>query len=144
MKSINSTFIIILILMLTACTFSSRSDLADLKRQDVLGVWKISNESSKQLKNGKAESEIITCCQLNDDSTVVVSFGDSMEKKMTGTWIWKAEKRLGNSELGLSLKSDVVIRVNTLSSVIMLWMFVNKTDGVLKLTSNDYTFEKQH
>ncbi len=140
MKSINSILISLSILFLTSCLISSSSDNLDLNRKDVLGSWKISKESSKKINKEKTATERITYFQLNSDSTVTVSFGDSTEKKMTGTWVWKAEKRLGNDNFGFSLKTDVVIYVNNLFT---LGLKLSKIDGKINLTAADYSFEKQ-
>ena len=144
MRSIHFLLIALSILILTSCFVSNSSNNDDIKRPDVLGSWKITKESSQKINNKTADNEKISYFQLNADSTVIVSFGDSMEKKMTGTWVWKAEKKLGNNNLGLSLKTDVVIYVNSsINNLFFLGLQLNKTDGKINLTTADYSFEKQ-
>ncbi len=137
MKSITTILILLSILILTSCFVSNSSDNVGIKRQDILGSWKINKET--------AENEKISYFQLNADSTVIVSFGDSMEKKMTGTWVWKAEKKIGNNNLGLSLKTDVVIYVNNnVNNSFILGLKLSEVDGKINLMTADYSFEKQH
>ena len=129
------------ILILTSCSVSSSSDNLNLKMQDVLGSWKLSKESSRIIKKEKqkAENKVITSFHLNADSTATVSFGDSIEKKLDGTWVWKAEKKIGNNSFGFSLKTDVVIY----TAGHILGMQLNETDGKVNLTVGDYLFVKQ-
>lgn len=140
MKPIYSILIAISFLILSSCTFLNSYDNLNLKRQEILGSWTLSKESLKKIKKEKQKDKIIAYFQLNSDSTATVSFEDSIEKKMAGTWVWKAEKKLGNNNLGISLKSDVVIYVNGLFT---LGLQLNEIDGKINLTAADYLFEKQ-
>ncbi len=141
MKLIHLFLIAFSVLILTSCSVSSSSDNLNLKMQDVLGSWKLSKESSKIIKkeNQKAENKVITSFQLRADSTATVFFGDSIEKKMDGTWVWKAEKKIGNNAFGFSLKSDVVIY----TTGHLLGLRLDETDGKVNLTVGDYLFVKQ-
>lgn len=140
MKPIHSILIGLSILILTSCSVSISSGDLDVKRQDILGSWKISKGSLRMINNDTTKKKIITSFRLNADSTVIVSFGGSTKKKMTGTWAWKAEKELGNRNFGISVKSDVAVYVNGLFT---LGLQISKMDGEIILSAADYTFEKQ-
>ena len=71
MKSIKSIFILLAILLLTAC---SSSNNIDVSREDVLGTWDLSTQSLKKIDLQK-ESSTITAFQLNADSTALFTLG---------------------------------------------------------------------
>ncbi len=105
MKSIKSIFILLAILLLTAC---SSSNNIDVSREDVLGTWDLSTQSLKKIDLQK-ESSTITSFQLNADSTATFNLGDSSERRVDGRWTWKNEKRIGTEDFGVSLENDVMI-----------------------------------
>ncbi|WP_159518068.1 hypothetical protein [Sunxiuqinia indica] len=138
-KPFNQLLILISILIFTSCLFFNGSDNSDTDIKEVLGSWRITKKSLKKMKNDdqKTDHKIITSFKLNSDSTATVFFGVFEKKIMNGTWIWQAEKKLGNENFGLSIKSDVVIRVNGLYT---LGLQLREDNN---LFTRDYTFEKQ-
>lgn len=140
MKTIPSILIAFSILILTSCTSSNSSDNSNLKREDVLGVWTLSKRSLEKIKKEKPDDKIITSFQLNADSTATASFDGSIDKKRAGTWVWKAEMKLGKNNFGISLKCDVVLYVNGLFK---LGLDLNETAGKMNLNAADYSFQKQ-
>lgn len=138
-KPFNQFLILISFLVLSSCLVSNSSNNSDTDVKEILGSWKITKESLQKIKSDdqKTEDKTITSFNLNSDSTATVSFGTSEKKIMNGTWIWQAEKKLGNENFGLSIKSDVVIRVNGLYTLGLQLREKNN------LCAGDYTFEKQ-
>jgi hypothetical protein len=138
-KPFNQFIILISILILSSCLVSNRSDNSETDIKEVLGSWRITTESLKKIKSNdqKTDDKIITSFKLNSDSTATVSFGESEKNIMNGTWIWQAEKKLGNENFGLSLKSDVVIRVSG------LYIFGLQLSEENNLLAGDYIFKKQ-
>ncbi len=139
-RRINQILIVTSILIMTSCLVSTSSNNSSTDIQEVLGSWNITKSSLKKIKseNKETEDKIITSFKLNSDSTAIVYFGESEKKRMNGTWIWQAEKKLGNENFGVSIKSDVVIRVTGYT----LGLQLNEERGKNNLTARDYTFEK--
>lgn len=140
MKTITSNLLIFISIFLTSCFSSASSDEAELKRKDVLGTWKVSEEVYKNMAAENEDDDIITEFQLNTDSTVTVFFGKTMQKKMAGKWRWKVEKKVGNDAVSFSMKSDIVININ---DQFLLAMQVLEKEDTLKLIARNYIFEKK-
>ncbi|MFB6319524.1 hypothetical protein [Saccharicrinis sp. FJH54] len=134
--------IAISVLLLTSCLLSNSSGNSSTDIKEVLGSWNITKASLQKIKRDdkKTGDKMISSFTLNADSTAVVLFGESGNKKMEGTWIWQAEKKVGSKNFGLSLKSDVVIRVHGLYT---LGLQLRKNGNKKNLVAGDYTFERQ-
>lgn len=141
-KTFNQFLILISALLITSCLISGSSNNSDTDINDVLGNWSITKGSLKMIKSdeNKTEDKIVSAFKLNSDSTATVIFGESERKTMNGTWTWQAEKQIGNKNLGLSLKSDVVIYVQGLYT---LGLQLRQNGDKNKLIAGDYTFEKE-
>ena len=137
MKSIQTIFISLTILLFTAC-FSSNN--IDVSREDVLGSWELSAQSLKKIDLQK-ESSTITSFQLNADSTASFTMGDSSDRKVDCRWTWKYEKRIGTEDFGVSIENDVMIYGKK------MWMLglVLREDrnGEITLIVQDKIYEKQ-
>ncbi len=108
MKSIRLIITSLTALILTSCFSSSNSENNNLSREEILGTWKLSVQSLKDIDLEK-ESSTITSFQLNADSTAVFYLADSPDKKTEGTWTWDNEKKIGNEDFGISIENDVMI-----------------------------------
>ena len=130
---------------MTSYTVTSNTD--NVKKEDVFGYWKLSEESYKNiLKEGfKPKNEIVTEFHLNADSTAVVSFGNSVEGQgKVSTWSWKVEKKLGSNGF-VVLNCDIVITTKKAeNSIYKLGLLLNKKYGKINLTGNsDCEYVKQ-
>ncbi|MCU4163775.1 hypothetical protein [Carboxylicivirga caseinilyticus] len=141
-KTFNQLLIFITVLTITSCLISGGSNNLNVEKNDVLGSWKITKRSLKKITSDekRTEDKIITSFILNSDSTAIITFGESDNKKMNGTWIWQAEKKMGNNNFGISISSDVVLNVNGLSA---LALQLEQKGEKNNLKAGDYTFEKQ-
>lgn len=140
MKTITFNLQILFLMFLTSCLTSANSDKSELKRNDVLGTWKVSEQAYKNMHTENEDYDIVTEFQLNTDSTATVFFGKSMEKRMDGKWRWKVEKKVGNNAVSFSIKSDVVININ---GQFLLAMQALEKEDKLKLIAKNYIFEKK-
>lgn len=143
MKSIQTIFISLAILLFTAC-FSSNN--IDVSREDVLGSWDLSTQSLKKIDIQK-ETSTITSFQLNGDSTATFTLGDSSDRKVDGRWTWKNEKRIGSENFGVSIENDVMIYGKKMIYDKDMWVLglILREDknGELILTVQDKIYEKQ-
>lgn len=143
MKSIKSIFILLAILLLTAC---SSSNNIDVSREDVLGTWDLSTQSLKKIDLQK-ESSTITAFQLNADSTALFTLGDSPDKKVDGRWTWKNEKRIGSENFGVSIENDVMIygkrKINDKDIWVLGLKLRESKNGEITLIVQDKIYEKQ-
>lgn len=137
MKSIKSIFILLAILLLTAC---SSSNNIDVSREDVLGSWELSSQSLKKLDLQK-ESSTITSFQLNADSTASFTMGDSSDRKVDGRWTWKNEKRIGSENFGVSIENDVMIYGKKMWALGLVLR--EDRNGEITLIVQDKIYEKQ-
>lgn len=137
----NRFLIFIAVLLMTSCSVSNNSNNQSIDVNEVLGSWHITKVSLRRVNSddNKTEEKIITSFELNSDYTAIVSFGESKQKRRDGTWTWQAEKKLGNKNFGISVKSDVVVRVNGLYT---LGLQIREEKEKMILTAGDYTFEK--
>jgi len=143
MKSIKSIFILLAILLLTAC---SSSNNIDVSREDILGTWELSDQSLKKTDLQK-ESITTTSFQLNADSTASFYLGDSPDRKVDGRWTWKNEKRIGSENFGVSIENDVMIYGKRKIHDKDIWVLGLKLregkNGEITLIVQDKIYEKQ-
>jgi len=85
MKQLGTILIIISAFFLSSCVTSNRTD--NIKRNEVLGSWQISKESTQQQKIRTiiTGDGIITEFVLKADSTVTIYYGKEVQE---GKWIW--------------------------------------------------------
>jgi hypothetical protein len=143
MKSIKSIFILLAILLLTAC---SSSNNIDVSREDILGTWELSDQSLKKTDLQK-ESITTTSFQLNADSTASFYLGDSPDRKVDGRWTWKNEKRIGSENFGVSIENDVMIYGKRKIHDKDIWVLGLKLregkNGEITLMAQNKIYEKQ-
>lgn len=132
MKYFKTAAFVFSILVMASCTSPTSTD--SVKREHVVGVWQLAEKKIDDSARLKQDStgRLVTSFQLNSDSTAtVVVYDRGDESNISGSWKWKAEKKMGNSTFGLSLKSDVVIEVQ---GKIILGLLLEKVDGEIRLT----------
>ena len=122
------------ILSTLSCTLSTSQK--ENKREDVLGVWEATKESLKKQNQDKVFS-----FELNADSTVIICRDGLTQEKSKGKWLWNFEKKLGNSKLGISFKSDVIFDID---SSHRLGLLLEKRAGNLYLSAEEYEFKKKN
>jgi hypothetical protein len=138
MKRLNLLLFSFFISIMISCTGTSNTD--NVKKEDVLGYWKLSKESYNNfLKKGlETKNEIVTEFHLNADLTAVVSFGNSIEGRgKVGKWSWKVEEKLGSNDF-VNLNFDILITSQkTENSIYKLGLLLNKKDGKINLIGNN-------
>ena len=143
MKSIKSIFILLAILLLTAC---SSSNNIDVSREDILGTWELSDQSLKKTDLQK-ESITTTSFQLNADSTASFYLGDSPDRKVDGRWTWKNEKKIGSENFGVSIENDVMIygkrKINDKDIWVLGLKLREGKNGEITLMAQNKIYEKQ-
>lgn len=142
MKKNQLLLTVILAVAFASCMISGSSGESDANRKDVVGNWQITGKSYETTKdkNEEKETQIVLSFQLNADSTGIMVYEMKNRKnEIPVTWSWKAEKRLGSENFGVSMKSDVVIRGGGFT---MLGLMLSEKEGKLNLKASDYLFEK--
>jgi len=109
MKQLGTILIIISAYLLSSCVATNRTD--NIKRNEVLGSWLISKESTLQQNNRTiiTGDRIITEFKLKADSTVTIYYGKEVQE---GRWIWDEETPLDkkSSDVTISYSAgDVVL-----------------------------------
>ncbi|SHJ84898.1 hypothetical protein SAMN05444280_13426 [Tangfeifania diversioriginum] len=142
MKKNQLLLIVILAVTVASCMMSGSSGESDANRKDVVGSWQIAGKSYETIKdkNEEKETQTVLSFQLKADSTGTMVYEMKNRKnEIPITWTWKAEKKLGSENFGVSMKSDVVIRGGGFT---MLGLMIEENAGKLNLKSSDYLFEK--
>lgn len=132
MKYFKTAALVFSILVMASCTSPTSTD--SVKRDHVVGAWQLAEKEKDDSAIQKQDStgRLVTSFKLNSDSTATVVVYDwGAKSDISGNWKWKAEKKMGNSTFGLSLKSDVVIEVQ---GKIILGLLLEKVDGEIRLT----------
>ena len=137
MKPNNVFFLILSLFSATGC-ITSNNNTNQIKIEDILGSWTLTDESLEQLSSETPATLFITGFHLNADSTATVSFGKSSEK--AGYWIWKAEKKTGNNTFGVSIESDVLIKAD---GIPYSSLRLSNEQGKIFLRSNDFVYKKK-
>ena len=104
MKQLGTILIIISGYLLSSCVATNRTD--NIKRNEVLGSWQISKESTLQQNNRTiiTGDRIITEFKLKADSTVTIYYGKEVQE---GTWTWDEETSLGKISSDVSISYSV-------------------------------------
>jgi len=142
MKNVQVLLSIVIVFAVTSCMMSGSSDENESDRNVVLGNWEITRESyvTNKNKNREVDARFVVAFQLNTDSTATVIYEiNNQRNEVPATWIWKAEKKIGNENFGLSLNSDVVIHAGRFP---ILGLILNQKKDELSLSASDYLFEK--
>ena len=143
MKLINIILFSLAVLMFTSCIMDSdtdKTDIAPLVRADMIGCWRTTIESIREVLKEKPANEIITSFRTYSDSTVVIYYQVAMNQEIVeGTWKWEGAKKSGNGILSDNTSNSIVI----MSPGFDLAMMPVNTNGKLTLTANNYLFEKQ-
>jgi hypothetical protein len=142
MKKNQLLLIVILAVTVASCMMSGSSGETDANRKDVVGSWQIAGKSYETIKdkNEDKETQTVLSFQLKADSTGIMVYEmNNRKNEIPITWTWKAEKKLGSENFGVSMKSDVVIHGGGFT---MLGLMVSEKAGKLNLKASDYLFEK--
>lgn len=116
----------------------------EIKRDAVIGEWKLTKSSARKLKSDKRLSETqLTRFQLNKDSSAVIFHVGSDEGTITD-WSWKNSKKIGNSMLSIGVEVDVLITERkTSSSFSFLGLRVaNDHKKIVLIANNEMEYEK--
>ena len=151
MKQIGAILIIISAFFLSSCVTSNRTD--NIKRNEVLGSWQISKESTQQQKIRTiiTGERIITEFVLKADSTVTIYYGKEVQE---GKWIW--DKYVPLSQIS----SDITITYRAGDVVLLskdkdgktseFWLNLECRNEKINFKSlgtnidiDDFTYEKQ-
>lgn len=134
----NNVLVLILSLFLATGCITSNNNTNQIKIEDILGSWTLTDESLEQLSTETPATLFITGFYLKADSTATILFGKSSEK--AGYWIWKAKKKKGNNTFGISIESDVLIKAD---GIPYSSLRLSNEQGKIRLHSNDFIYKKK-
>lgn len=138
MKLITKILFSLTLLVFTSCTID-KSHNTPVSREDAVGYWVTTEASVNKLLKKTVMSEIITSFQLNPDSTVVAYFDNSEDFKLSATWSWKDEQKIGRGVFSNTINASTIIMFKTFG----LKMFLDSEDGQLTFSGDDYEIVKQ-
>ena len=151
MKQLGTILIIISAFFLSSCVPSNRTD--NIKRNEVLGSWQISKESTLQQNNRTifTGDRIITEFKLKADSTVTIYFGKEVQE---GKWIWDKDVLLAkvSSDVAITYRAGdvVLISKDKDGKTSELGLNLESRNGKISFKSlggssdlDDFTYEKQ-
>jgi len=151
MKQLGTILIIISAFYLSSCFTSNRTD--NIKRNEVLGSWQISKESTLQQNNRTifTGDRIITEFKLKADSTVTIYFGKEVQE---GKWIWDKDVLLAkvSSDVAITYRAGdvVLISKDKDGKTSELGLNLESRNGKISFKSlggssdlDDFTYEKQ-
>lgn len=127
-----------LFIMISCNGIKNNTSTDHIKRERIIGEWKLTKESIRKLKSQDSLSgNRLQRFQLNSDSSAVIFFTNSVNGKST-TWSWKTSFEIGNSTLGMGVESDISVVYQQSSNNIHFFGFqINENNGKITLITHD-------
>jgi hypothetical protein len=136
-----TVILLILFFVLHSCADNRSSYEEDVNRNEVIGNWGLTDESSYHFKKDSIEIAEVKDFFLNSDSSADIYFSNGDKSK--GSWLWNMEKDIQaeNSELNVIPNLEISYRYKNKTEILLFE--INHTDGLMLNLDKDLYYEKK-